>query len=118
MGEEMLQTTVAGASSIVGKIWTRFARTVTSRPTAVGPVVLKLEKFHRQVITNTLTTTTITVTTVTATATTVTETATEETASTQVHHDLIDTNTGALRGKNSANRGWSLRWCEFLLAAF
>lgn len=83
---------------------------------AVGPVVLKLERFERQVITATLTTTTSTVTTITTTETT-TEEATVQTS--QVHHDVVGTAApGALRGKNSANRGLSLRWCELLLVAF
>merc|ERR1712238_190737 len=74
---------------------------------AVGPVVLKLEKFERQVITTTLTTTTGTVTTSTE--------ATVET--TKVHYDLRGTTTtGAWRYENNANRGLSLLWCEVLLA--
>lgn len=96
--EEMLQITVDGAP----------------RASAVGPVVLKLEKFQRQVMTTTRTTTTITATD-TATTSTTTEAAVE---TTKVHHDLIGTTAGALRGKNSANRGLSLRWCELLLAGF
>jgi len=79
---------------------------------AVGPVVLKLEKFERQVITTTLTTTTGTVTTSTEAATTE---ATVET--TKVHYDLRGTTTtGAWRYENNANRGLSLLWCEVLLA--
>lgn len=100
--EELLQTTVDGAP----------------RASAVGPVILQLERFQRQVITATLTSTTSTVTTVTTTEAATTTEATTEPATTRVHHDVAGTSAGALRGKNNANRAWSLRWCEVLLAGF
>merc|ERR1712226_16082 len=83
---------------------------------AVGPVVLKLRKFERQVITTTLPATTSTVTTITSTEVTTTEAT--ETTTTKFHHDLRGTTTGAWRYENNANRGLSLLWCELLLAVF
>jgi len=80
---------------------------------AVGAIVLKLEQFQRQVPTTTVTTATTTVTTVT---TTTTEAAAETT--TRVHHDLRGSTTTGDWNTSGATRGFSLQWCELLLAGF
>lgn len=96
--EEMMQTT----ADVPG----------TPSASAVGTVVLKLEKFERQVSTTTLTATTSTVTTETFT-----ETTTDATVkTTELHYDLRGSTTGVWGGMSSANRGLSSGWCELLLA--
>lgn len=84
-----------------------------AQASAIGAVVLKLEKFERQVITATATTTTSTVTTVTSTETTAQSVETTPTRA----HDLRGTTTGSWKYESHANRGLSLLWCQILLAS-
>jgi len=81
---------------------------------AVGPIVLKLQRFRPKVMTSTLTTTR-TFTSLTTTVAVTTQ-ATSETTPALPHYDLRGTTASAWKFENYANRGSSLIWCAVLLA--
>lgn len=88
-----------------------------SPASAVGPVVLKLQRFRPQVMTSTLTTTRTFTSLTTTVAVAVTAGVTSETTPALPHYDLRGTTASAWKFESHANRGSSLMWCALLLAS-